>query len=256
MWSKRLLVCFLETVLTCGTTLCLAQGSAGTGGKFEPRVLVDVPTAGMLDKGSLALDINFYQSGGALLGLTVGVFDRLEFGVSYGGSRLIGTESPVMNEVPGFILKVRAIEENVFLPALAFGFDSQGKDGYIRELSRYVVKSPGFFIVVSKNYSLLGFVSLHGGFNYSLERADGDKNANAFVGIEKTIGPFVSAIAEYNMAANDGGIGKGRGYLNAALKWSISGGLTLGINLKDLLKNRGNVSVANRTVTIEYVRFL
>ncbi len=233
----------------------LGQGSAGSGGKFEPRFLVDMPTAGMLDKGSFALDINFYQEGGALLGLSVGVFDRFSLGISYGGSHLIGSQTPVMNDLPGFNARLRVLEEGIYIPALAVGFDSQGKDGYIKELDRYVVKSPGFFVAVSKNYAFLGFLSIHGGLNYSLERADGDKNANAFAGVEKTIGPFVSVMAEYNLAANDGGLGKGRGYLNAALKWSISGGLTLGVNFKDLLKNGGDVTVANRTVSLEYIRF-
>jgi len=48
-----------------------AQGSAGTEGSLEPRFLIDVPTAGMLAKGSFALDLDFYQEGGVLLGLSV-----------------------------------------------------------------------------------------------------------------------------------------------------------------------------------------
>jgi hypothetical protein len=31
---------------------------------------------------------------------------------------------------------------------------------------------------------LLGYFSLHGGVNYSLERADGDKDINMFIGAE------------------------------------------------------------------------
>jgi hypothetical protein len=94
--------------------------------------------------------------------------------------------------------------------------------------------------------------------NYSLERDDGDRDINFFAGVEKTIGPVISVMMEYNFALNDNdgmALGKGRGYLNAALKWSVGGGLTLGLNLKDLLNNSGSdVTIANRTVTIEYVR--
>jgi len=245
----------LLITLIVASTASYAQGSAGSGGKFEPRFLVDMPTAGMQDKGTFALDVNFYQEGGVLLGFSVGVFDRLSLGVAYGGSAMIGPHAPVMNDVPGFSAKVRLIEESVLLPAIALGFDSQGKDGYIKEASRYVIKSPGFYAVASKNYSLAGFLSIHGGVNYSLERADGDRDINGFVGAEKTIGPFVSVIVEYNLASNDNTRGKGRGYLNAALKWSISGGLTLGVNFKDLAMNGKNATVANRTVILEYVRF-
>ncbi len=251
--------CVAAALLFCLVPIVsYAQGSAGSGGKFEPRFIVDMPTAGMLDKGSYGVDLDFYQEGGVLLGFSVGVFDRLSLGISYGGSHLIGGGTPVMNDVPGFSVKVRILEESSFIPALAIGFDDQGHDGYVKDLSRYVIKSPGFFAVLSKNYAFLGFLSLHGGVNYSLERTDGDKDINGYVGVEKTLGPFISVLAEYNLATNDDGdnsLGQGKGYLNAALRWSISGGLTLGVSFKDLLKNGSGESAANRTVSLEYVRF-
>ena len=115
--------------MRCSLFLCLifglgifsranAQGSAGTEGHLEPRFLVDIPTAGMLAKGSLALDLDFYQEGGVLLGLSVGLLDRLSIGVSYGGTHLIGSDDPVMNSVPGANIKIRIIEENMTFPAL------------------------------------------------------------------------------------------------------------------------------------------
>ncbi|HUI10707.1 MAG TPA: YjbH domain-containing protein [Bacteroidota bacterium] len=234
-----------------------AQGSAGSSGRLEPRWLVDCPTAGMLPRGSMAFDAEFYRDGGVDLAFDVGIFDRLSAGLSYGGSSLIGESTPVMNATPGFNVRVRLLEESVYVPALALGFDSQGHDGYVRSLSRYTIKSPGFFAVLSKNYSALGYLSIHGGTNYSLERSDGNRNMNLFAGIEKTLGPFLSLMLEYNMGMNDAGgnsLGSGRGYLNAALRCSLGGGLTLGVSFKDLDDNGGNVTVANRTVHIEYVR--
>jgi len=233
-----------------------AQGSAGTKGDAEPRFIVDMPTAGMLAKGSFAVDVEFYQEGGVLGTLSAGIFDRLTFGVSYGGSRLLGSQKAIMNPVPGATIKVRLLEESVSLPALALGFDSQGKDGYVRELDRYAVKSPGLYAVASKNYLLAGYFSIHGGVNYSFERLDGDKSFNIYLGAEKTIGPFLSLLAEYNLALNDNSgeaIGKGRGYLNMALKWAFTGGLTLGVNVKDILRNARGVSLVNRTARLEIV---
>ena len=249
---------FLLLLILCAPAcdLC-AQGSAGSGGKLEPRSLVDFPTAGMIPRGSIALDVDFYRDGGVDLACAVGIFDRLSAGLSYGGSGLIGSGSPVMNATPGFSVKVRVLEESVYVPALALGFDSQGHDGYDRNLDRYTIKSPGLYSVFSKNYSVLGFLSVHGGANYSLERSDGNRNINLFAGIEKTVGPFLSLMIEYDLASNDTGhnsLGSGHGYLNMALRCSLGGGLTLGINLKDLADNGGNVTVANRTVHIEYVK--
>jgi hypothetical protein len=233
-----------------------AQGSAGTRGKAEPRFLVDMPTAGMLGKGTFAVDVDFYQEGGVLVGLSAGIFERLTFGVSYGGSRLLGRENATMNPLPGMMIKFRVVEESVAFPALAIGFDAQGRDGYLKDLERYTVKSPGLYAVVSKNYLLLGYLSLHGGINYSFERADDDRSFNVYAGAEKTIGPFFSLLAEYNLAMNDNSgqaIGRGRGYLNLALKCSLAGGVTLGVNLKDILKNSRAGNVVSRTARIEIV---
>jgi hypothetical protein len=234
----------------------LAQGSAGTEGKSEPRFLVDMPTAGMLEKGSFAVDVDFYQEGGVQAGLSAGIFQRLMIGVSYGGSRLLGKEDAIMNPMPGVSLRLRLLEESLALPALAVGFDSQGKDGYLKELDRYMVKSPGLFAVASKNYLLLGYLSLHAGINYSFERADDDRSFNIYAGAEKTIGPVFSLLAEYNLAMNDNSgqaIGRGRGYLNLALKWSLAGSVTLGVNFKDILKNSRTGNLVGRTARIEIV---
>jgi hypothetical protein len=239
--------------------LAAAQGAAGSEGELEPRFLVDVPTAGMLDKGSVALDVDFYQEGGVLFGLSAGILDRLSIGISYGGSRLIGAASPVMNSIPGINVKIRIIEESVAFPAIAIGFDSQGKDGYLKDLDRYTVKSPGLYAAFGKNYTLLGFFSLHGGVNYSLERADDDKDFNLFLGAEKTIGPSLSLVLEYNLGINDNSgnaIGKGRGYVNAGLKCAMGNGLTLAVHLKDIARNSRELTVTNRTVRLEYARAL
>jgi len=247
-------------LVLAGLLICIAgraagQGAAGTDGTLEPRYLVDMPTAGMPDKNTMTLDVNFCQEGGVLVGIGVGVLDRFSFGISYGGSRIIGSDSPVMNPVPGVNIRVRILEEGMALPALVLGFDSQGKDGYLKDLSRYQVKSPGLFAAASKNYRFLGFLSFHGGVNYCFERADGDRDINAFVGIEKTIGPVVSVVGEYNFATNDNGdraLGKGYGYINIAFRLMLGNGLTLSANFKDMVKNGSTVTVANRTVGLEY----
>jgi hypothetical protein len=163
-----------------------------------------------------------------------------------------------MNQIPGIDVRFRLVEEGTGFPALVIGFDTQGKDRYDRGLSRYAVKSPGIFAVLSKNSMVLGFLSFYGGISYSLERTDGDRDINLFAGLEKTIGPFLSALLEYNAAINENGgrvATRGRGYLNGAVRWSLGGGFTLGVSFKDLAGNRENVSFARRTATIEFVHF-
>jgi hypothetical protein len=243
-------------LLFCGQSL-LAQGSAGSDSRIEPRYLIDLPTAGMLTQRSFALDLDFYQDGGLLVATSIGVFDRLSLGISYGGTNILGSDKPEWNTTPGVSLKVRILDESVVLPALAVGFDSQGKENYIDQLSRYTIKSLGIYAVVSKNYQTMGFLSLHGGINYSLERADGDTDPNIFGGVEKTLGSNISIMAEYNLALNDSNrdaLGRGRGYLNLGIRGSLGGGFTIGFNIKDLIKNQDRVSIGNRTLKCEFVR--
>ncbi len=234
-------------------------GSAGTGGSIEPRFIVEMPTAGLVAKGALAIDADFYDEGGMLLGASYGLFDRLSFGISYGGTGIIGSNPAVMNQLPGFSLRFRPLEESFALPALLVGFDSQGKGYYDKSKSRYQTKSPGFFAVASKNFLMLGYLTLHGGVNYSLENADGDGGVNFYLGAEKTLGPFLSVVGEYNAGLNDSNIhasGKGRGFLNIAVNVALGGGMTIGVHFKDLLENERNSNGVSRTVHLEYVREL
>ncbi len=250
------LVGFLFCLFIFPSSSANAQGSAGTDAALESRYLIDLPTAGMLSHGSIAFDADFFQSGGVLAGISIGAFDRILLGVSYGGANIIGTESPVWNATPGFQLRARLLEESIALPAIAIGFNSQGKEIYIDQLGRYAIKSPGFYAVASKNYRAYGFLSFHGGINYSLERGDGDSDVNFFFAAEKTVGPFLSLLGEYNLGMNDSNkeaLGRGRGYVNFAIRTSLGNGLSLSIGLKDLIKNQQNITIANRVIQLEYV---
>lgn len=243
-------------ILLASVSSVRAQGSSGADAKIESRYLIDLPTAGMIGHGSFALDVDFFQSGGMLTEVSVGVFNRLLFGLSFGGTSIIGTDKPIWNSTLGVQAKLRVIDESVALPAIAIGFSSQGKEMYIDNLSRYTIKSPGFYAVGSKNYRAMGTLSFHGGVNYSLEHGDNDDDINFFGGVEKSLGSFISVLGEYNLGINDGNgqaLGRGRGYFNIGIRVSIGNGLSLGFAFKDLLKNQPNVSIGNRIIQLEYV---
>jgi hypothetical protein len=79
-----------------------------------------------------------------------------------------------------------------------------------------------------------------------------------YAGFEKTLGPHLSIIAEYNFALNDNAsknFGNGNGYLNIGLRWSLGEGFTFGFDLRDLLDNKKiNPTVADRALRIEYIK--
>jgi hypothetical protein len=236
----------------------IAQTSAGGSASIEPTMIIDKPTAGMLHRGSYSLNGNFFERGGILFTVSVGLLDRFNFGVSYGGTSILGTEKPLMNPYPGVNAKLRILEESSLTPALAVGFDWQGKGAYVDGLKRYTIKSPGFYAVVSQNFALAGYFSVHGGLNISTERGDGDKDLDFFVGAEKSIGKDISILGEYDAGLNDNsgdalGRNRGRGYFNLGLRWNWGRGLVLELDLKDIFKNQQDLTVGNRTIQIEYV---
>lgn len=253
---KRLtgVLCIVFLLSTHGAAQ--TRGTAGDQSTLEPTSVIDKPTAGMLKRADYYIAANFFQRGGVLTSIAVGLFDRFSFGISYGGTGIIGPEEIEMNPLPGVKAKLRLIQETSMTPAIAVGFDSQGKEPYVDSLKRYTIKSPGFYVVGSKNYALLGNLSLHGGFNYSLENEDGDRDVNMFVGAEKSLGDILSILAEYDFALNDNNtkaIGRGRGYFNLGIRLSGGEGIVIGFDLKNVTKNQQNITIGNRVLQIEYV---
>lgn len=255
--KKLFSVFFILSLL--GTSI-LPQGSSGSDAKFEYRSLVDMPTAGVLERGFSSITMEALPFGVVITKLEVGIYDGFSFGISHGGSNIIGTGKITWYKLPAINFRARIINEDTMLPAITLGFDSQGKGVYDEILKRFEIKSPGFFVAAAKNFEFFGYLSVHGALNYSLEREDADKDLNLQIGAEKTIGSKVSIIAEYDFAVNDNtgkSLGKGNGYMNFGVRWSIGDGLTLGVNLRDMFKNKkvlGNV--ADRGIFVEYVKAL
>jgi hypothetical protein len=236
----------------------IAQGTAGTDAKYEYRSLVDIPSAGILEKGFVGVSADVLPFGVVISKIEVGVFDNFSFGISYGGSNIIGTGKVDWYELPGVNVRARLVDETESMPAFTIGFDSQGKGLYDEELNRFEIKSPGFYVAAAKNFEFLGYLSLHGVVNYSLERDDDDKDLNLGVGFEKTIGSKVSLVGEYNFAINDNTIkayGDGNGYMNIGVRWSVGEGFTIGLDLRDLLDNKKIYSnKADRALFVEFIK--
>ena len=252
---KKILL--LASFLLITTSFLMAQGTAGTGAKFEYRSLIDMQTAGILQKGFVGVTSDVLPQGVLIEKLEVGVFNNISFGISYGGENLIGAGSPKWYKYPGVNIRFRIINESVSFPALTLGFDSQGKGVYFDSTSRYAIKSPGFFCAASKNFEFLGYLSLHGTLNYSLESKDGEDFVDLSIGCEKTLGDNVSLIGEYDFAFNDNSTryGAGNGYLNMGIRWAIGEGFTLGFDLRDLLDNKKwSPTTADRALRIEYIK--
>ncbi|MBN1639009.1 MAG: hypothetical protein JW866_08580 [Ignavibacteriales bacterium] len=237
--------------------LIYSQGSAGSEASYEFRSLIDMQSAGVLKNGNVGVSVYAMSNGVLITTVEAGVFDNFNIGISYGGSNIIGKGNIALYKLPGVLVKYRIINESYFFPAFTFGFNSQGRGDYIDSLNRYEFKSKGFYASVTKNFQMLGFLSIHGSVNYSLENKE-DKNVNFSIGLEKTISKNISFVIEYDFALNDDAeesFGKGKGYLNVGLKWSIGQGMTIGADVRNLINNnKKNQFRADRAIFLEYIQ--
>jgi len=226
---------------------------------LQPRHMVDFPTAGLPPKGGFYVDADIYGAGGVLIYLGVGFARYFSFGISYGGLRVIGSGDPEMNPRPGVQLKARIVEESFVMPAIALGFDSQGRGVYLDSLDKYLIKSRGIYAVASKNWDLLGPFSLHGGLGYSLE-SENDNSATIFLGAIKTFGDFLDLRAEYDFALNDSWADNPHiandGILNMSVIWHINTSFSIGLEVRDILTGNkvdiDDLREWNRGLSIEY----
>ncbi len=243
-------ICLVLVPLLMGT----GWNSAGWSQDFYTRDIIDTPTAGLLPRGSYMLGLRAYPNGGILAQLGVGFRERLELGVSYGGSNIIGQGDVDWNPGVEFAIRYRLIDETIGVPAFALGFDSQGQGEYNHEAKRYLIKSRGFYGVFSKNYSFLGQLGLHLGANLSLEGRDDDENVpNLFIGMHKSINPDLFLVAEYDLPITSGtkleDIDNGVGFLNAGIRYLFDENLLIEIDLRNL---NGNARDSDRTLRIVY----
>ena len=265
---RRLIVKTFILLLPILHNLCLAQVEQ----PYPPLNLVNIPTAGTLPRGSFTLESLIIKSGGIVPRLSIGFTDNFTFGVSYGVQNLIGDSKPSINKTtPEVQIKYRVFDESEKMPALVYGLDTQGrgefhgidsiksiKDSTIT-LNRYDQKAWGMYIVFSKNWNLLGNLGMHVGISKSIsENDDGDNDPNVFFGFDKELNRSFSFLVEYDAALNDDDhtlnditFGKGKGYLNAGIRWAISSNLMLEINFNNINQNT-EAEYTNREIKIMY----
>ncbi len=237
----------MQRLILC---LCIAAGPAAAA-KAELTSLVDSPTAGLVNKGHYAVNVRLFADGGAAGRLHVGVLKRLSVGVSFGGEQLIGTGAVHWYPRVAVAARCRLLEEGYTWPALLLGFDSQGIGPYSDQ--RYQVKSKGFYLALSKNYtSMLGELGVHAGLNLSREDAD-EGDWSAWLGLDKSL-RFMALFAEYDLGRNNGLQDQGlvEGYLNIGGAWTVAPQLRVAYYFKNALKSDHFGSQSIRELSVTY----
>lgn len=241
-------------ILVCCGFLCLMP-VALIAGLPVPIYNIDHPTAGLLEHGEYHFTGRVGPESSILVGVRVGFKSVVQVGTSFGVQKVFDRGDVDVNDKIGFQLRLRLVEESL-APALAIGFDSQGRGFYREEEKRYDRKSRGFYIVLSKNYlSVLGEFSLHGGMNYSTEDRD-DNDPTVFAGTDWRIIEQLSLLLDADAALNDnvddGNFGKGGIYIDGAIRLDYGESLTFMLIFRDLTGNFGLTSGVGRELEISF----
>jgi len=248
-------------VLTLAVTAVLMMTSAGAGAQLlEDLKVVSTPTAGLIGHGAYMFEGRIGPGNDLLFGMGVGFHDRLMVGMSFGLQNFIGKGQIEANDLPGFQIRVRVIEEGLAGPALALGIDTQGEGRYDDEDERYERKSLGAYGVLSRNFDARINIGLHGGINYSFENRD-ESGIDLFAGISFTIVPGLTLLLDYDACFDDDDSDvastrtRGRGYLDCGIRFDYGENLRLRLLFKDLLDNYVPESGVARSIEIVYMNW-
>ena len=237
---KNNYMCTKLKVLCCALILVIQVNTESQ--TITPVRLVDAPTAGTLPQKTILTETYLYGGGGVVQFVNVGIVNLVDVGCSYGGAGIIGAGKVTWQPHVAFQTRIRVIEETLRNPGIAVGFDSQGFGPYARgsNLNRFRTKSRGAYVVMSRNYHLIGDFGLHAGANYSFETDDGDKDPSFWVGFDKNFGSTIEICGEYDFATNDNNdesMTANRGYLNGVVRWYFSQAFMLELDVKNILRN-------------------
>ncbi|MCH7575245.1 MAG: hypothetical protein IIA59_08990 [Candidatus Marinimicrobia bacterium] len=261
--------------------ILLLAGGQATAQVPPPTVLVTIPTAGTLARGEYEIELLMQRGGGILGRLAVGFSDRFTIGMSYGVSNFIGDDMLGLNRLmPEAQLKYRLYDETVTIPAITIGLDSQGRGDFWEQkiskdttgeitidMARYDVKAIGAYVVLSKNWDVLGNFGSHVGISKNLTEQDEDDDFNFFFGFDKELSPSVIVFVEFNAALDDNKIddadiqlhnltvGQGAGYLNAGLRLTMAPGLYMEFDFNDILVNKSTVSRFSRELKVNFLTY-
>ncbi len=238
------------------STISFAKGNAGREASYESRVIIDMPSAGVLPKNSFAINSIIGDEGGMSLELSAAIFQDFQMGLSFSGGEIVGSGEPDFQKYPGIHLRYRIFDETTYIPAFTIGVQTQGRGLYSGSAKRFETLSPGIFLASSKAFTWWGgLILLHGGINLSFEPEPGDRSPNLYFGMEQTLGKRTTLLFEYNanIDDNDKSFAKKKGLVSVALRWAASEDLTLELQVRDLFDSQKQYREMTRFIGLDYV---
>ena len=190
MIKKYLLAVFCAFIPFCA----LAQDYDG----YAPEtLLIDVPTANVLDKYQASFLTRTYADGSVMESLDFGVIPQINIGFSLAIYELIGSSDDIKVLDPDFQVKWKIFDGSLYLPAIAIGYDGR-RYGYSRFSDEYMDDRKGGYITMTREIFTPG-LNASAGMNLSdFDRHD----LYFFLGMSWRLSEWVSVVGEWDNINN------------------------------------------------------
>ncbi len=214
---------------------------------FQPIQIIDKPTAGMLNKKVLLIDVRNYAPNALMFDLRYAPFSRFQFGISYGATNIIGDSSIVFNKAKiGLKAKFRILEEGIYNPALVIGVNTQGYGKIVEDYygyKKFLYGSDGGYLTLSKSFMFWLFsIGVHGTVNYEFEREEWPsffEGLNYSMAVDFGLFSNLFLLTEYDFRVGDLDYYREKesstGLWNVGLRVNILSNFSLSFHIKDML---------------------
>lgn len=165
---------------------------------FSPETLViDVPTASVLDKYQASFLTRAYSQGSIMESLDFGVIPQVNIGFSLAVYELVGNSSDIKVLDPDFQAKWKLYDGSLYMPAIAIGYDGR-RYGYNRKTKDYMDDRKGGYITFTREIFTPG-LDASAGVNLSdFDRHD----VYFFTGLSWRVKDWAALLAEWDNINN------------------------------------------------------
>ena len=165
---------------------------------YSPEtLLIDAPTAHVLDKYQASFTTRSYADGSVMESLDFGVIPQINIGFSIAVYELIGSSDDIKVLDPDFQVKWKLFDGSLYLPAIAIGYDGR-RYGYNRKSKEYMDDRKGGYITLTREIFTPG-LNASAGMNLSdFDRHD----LYFFLGASWRLNDWLALVGEWDNINN------------------------------------------------------
>lgn len=160
-------------------------------------LIIDTPTAAVLDKYQASLLTRAYSNGTIMESLDFGVIPQVNIGLSLAVYELVGNSDDIKVLDPDFQVKWKLYDGSLYLPAIAIGYDGR-RYGYNRKTKKYMDDRKGGYLTLTREIFIPGL-----DFTAGVNLSDFDRHdVYFFTGLSLRVKEWAALLAEWDNINN------------------------------------------------------